>query len=320
MIRYRSFQNSDPPKLVSLWHACQLGRGAVDALTADAFETLSFAQPYFDPAGLEVAQDGTRIVGFVHAGFGVNEDESGLSQESGVICIVMVHPDYRRRGVGRELVSRAESYLKAAGATTLFLGSAAPRDPFYVGMYGGSQPAGFLESDPDAAPFCEALGYEPVERHIVFGRGTSESNVPISMRLVTIRRKMQLTIADEPQRASWWWSTRFGRLDSIRFLLVPKDGGPSVAGVTVLGLDLYMTKWRQRTIGLIDLFVPEDRRGQGYAQALVIEVCRRLRDELVTGVEAHALETDTRAVGVLASAGFQRVDTGIVYRRLGETP
>ena len=304
--------------LVSLWHACRLGRGAAQGFTTDAFETLSFAQSYFDPAGLIVAHDGSQIVGFVHAGFGANEDESGLSYESGVICMLVVHPDYRRRGIGRELVARAESYLKAAGARELFLGSAWPRDPFYVGIYGGSQPAGFLESDPDSGPFCEALGYEPVERHVVFRRGIEQQNVPVSMRLVTIRRKMELAVDDQPEHASWWWLTRFGRLDSIPFMLVPKAGGPPVASVTVLGLDLYMMKWQERTIGLIDLFVPENQRGKGYSQALMIEVCRRLKTELVTGVEAHALETDRRAIAVLQSAGFQPVDAGVVYRRAGE--
>ena len=45
------------------------------------------------------------------------------------------------------------------------------------------------------------------------------------------------------------------------------------------------------------------------------EVCRRLKTELVTGVEAHAPETDRRAIGAIRSAGFQPIDTGVVYRR-----
>ena len=104
---------------------------------------------------------------FRRAGFGATDDESGLSLDTGVICVVMVRPDHRRKGIGRELVTRAERYLEAAGATSVFAGPAPRRDPFYVGLYGGSQPSGFLESDPDAAPFFATLGYEPVERHAV---------------------------------------------------------------------------------------------------------------------------------------------------------
>lgn len=318
MIEYRSFHNSDPPLLVKLWHACRLGRGAAERFTTDAFETVNFAQPHFNPAGLIVACDGPNLVGFVHAGFGCNSDESELSFDSGVVCAVMVHPEYRRQGIGRELMQRAERFLTGLGASELYAGSARPRDPFYVGLYGGSEPAGFLESDPDAAPFCEALGYVSVERYGVYQCQLEQSNVPFSMRLMSVRRKTQLTVAEQPDRPSWWWATRFGRLDSIRFLLVPKEGGPPVAGVTVIGLDLYLAKWGQRPIGMIDLFVPEADRRQGYAQALIVEVCRKLKEELVSCAEAHALETDTVAIAAIESAGFQRIDTGVVYKRNGQ--
>ena len=72
MIEYRRFHNSDPPRLVSLWHACRLGPGAAEGFSFDAFETVNFSQPYFDPDGLIVAFDGAEAVGFVHAGFGSN--------------------------------------------------------------------------------------------------------------------------------------------------------------------------------------------------------------------------------------------------------
>ena len=45
------------------------------------------------------------------------------------------------------------------------------------------------------------------------------------------------------------------------------------------------------------------------------DVCKRLRDELVTRVEAHAPETNPAIIRLLETCGFQRIDTGIVYRR-----
>lgn len=318
MIQYRHFRNTDPPHLNKLWRDCLLGRGAAGGLRCDAFETLNYAQPYFDPHGLILATDEGKVVGMVHAGFGTNDTETGLMLESGVICMVMVHPDYRRLGLGSRLVSLAEDYLKNRGATNIFAGPAEPLDPFYFGMYGGSQPSGFLTSDPDADKFFKALSYEPFERHAIFQRDISQQSDPTGMRLVAIRRKMQLAIAHQRDRMSWWWITRFGRLDSVRFQLVPKDRGDAVAEVTVLGLDLYLEKWQERSIGLTDLRVEEDQRMQGYGQALLIEVCRRMRDEMVTRVEAHASETNVGALAVLQSAGFERVDTGIVYLKVNE--
>ena len=315
MIEYRIFRNSDPARIVALWNGCPLGRGAATGITVDAFESLNFAQPYFDREGLLVACDGSEIVGFVHAGFGAKADESALSYDSGVICALLVHPSFRRRGIGRELASRAEAYLRGRGARTLYAGPCEPRDPFFFGIYGGSRPSGFLESDPDAAPFFQALGYEPVETHAVYQCDLMTQRSPMSFRFITVRRKIEVTITPEPQGANWWWATRYGRLDSVVFSLHSKDSPSDLAEMTVVSLDLYMTAWQQRAVGLAQLRTQETELRKGYAQALMMETCRRLKDELYTLAEAHALESNTPVQKLLESCGFVRVDRGIVYRR-----
>lgn len=303
---------------MALWHASRLSRGAAGGFSCDAFELLNFAQRYFDRDGLILAVDEETkdVVGMVHAGFGPNEAHSDIDHGVGVICLVLVRPDFRRLGVGRELVRRAEEYLTSRGAETLFAGPAAPFDPFYVGLYGGSQPSGFLESDPDAAPFATAVGYEPVERFAVMQRDLQSGRDPMSFKVVTIRRKTELGMAGAPENPTWWWMTRYGRLDSLRFLLVPKTGGAPLAGVTVLGLDLYLPKWQERVIGLTDLTVPEDQRRKGYGQALLLELSKRLREELVNKLEAHVSESNPSAIRVFETSGFSRVDTGVVYRKV----
>ncbi len=317
MIEYRRFHNSDPPRLVALWHDCRLSRGAAGGFSCDAFELLNFAQRYFDRDGLILAIDSEsdEVVGMIHAGFGPNDAHSDIDAGVGVICLVLVRPDFRRQGIGRELVRRAEEYLQTRGSETLIAGPAAPFDPFYVGLYGGSQPSGFLESDPDAAPFLAAVGYQPVERFAVMQRDLQSGRDPMSFKVVTIRRKTELGMAGAPANPTWWWMTRYGRLDSLRFLLVPKLGGEPLAAVTVLGLDLYLPKWQERVIGLTDLVVPEDERRKGYGQALLLELSRRLREELVNKVEAHVSESNSEAVKTFEAGGFARIDTGIVYRK-----
>lgn len=300
---------------MALWHASRLGRGAAGGFSFDALELLNFAQRYFDRDGLIVAVDGDAIVGMAHAGFGPNDDESALDTGVGVVCSVVVRPEYRRRGIGRELLRRAEEYLRGRGSETILAGPAAPYDPFNVGLYGGSQPSGFLESDPAAEPFFAATGYEPVERIAVLQRDLQTGRDPMSFKVVNVRRKTQLGMTHGPENPTWWWITRYGRLDSLRFVLLPKAGGEPFAGVTILGLDLYLPKWQERVIGLTDLVVPEDERRKGYGQALLLEVAKRLREELVNKLEAHVGESNPGALRVFESAGFGRVDTGIVYRK-----
>jgi GNAT superfamily N-acetyltransferase len=227
----------------------------------------------------------------------------------------VTHPSYRRRGIGRELVNRAEGYLRGKGAQTVYAGPAEPLDPFFFGLYGGSSPIGFLESDPDAAPFLTALGYKPVDRYAVMECDLSKQRSPMSFRFVNVRRKIELTITSEPPDATWYWGTRYGRLDTVEFTLRPKESPNDLAEMTVVGLDLYMTSWQQRAVGLTRMRTQEAELRKGYAQALVMEASRRLKDELVTLAQANARESNTAVIKLLETCGFTRVDTGVVYRK-----
>ena len=316
MVEYRSFRNGDPPQLVKLWHQCQLGRGAAKGFTPDGFEFVNFSQPYFDRDGLILAIDGDRCVGMVHAGFGPDETKSRLSYDQGIICAVMVHPQYRRQGIGRELLQRAEAYLTEKGAQQIQAGQSRGLDPFYFGLYGGARPSGFLVTDYAADPFLKNTGYQPSERIGVYQRDIQQTSDPVHFKLISIRRSTELTITDQPLQPTWWWFARFGRVDSLRFNLTPKRGGVPIASVTVVGLDAYVATWNARCIGLVDIDVREEERGKGYARALLVEVARHMRQELVTLAEIHCPESNEYATRAITGAGFARVDTGIVYRKL----
>lgn len=314
-MEYRTFRNTDPPKIVDLWNRATLGRGAASGLTPEAFEFINFSNPYFDPAGLILACDGDTLAGFAHAGFGPNEDRSGTSSKLGVICAVLVDDGYRGQGVGTELVHRAEAYLRDAGAETILSGAAPPNDPYFVGLYGGVQPAGWLDSDSGAVPFFQTLGYEPHERHAVFQRDITDGSDPVNVQLMNIRRNSQLSIYQGPLRKRWWWFARFGELDTVRFVLTSKDGTEAFAAVTIVGLDFYLPKWECRGIGFIDFDVAAKYRQEGYGQALLVEVCRRLRQEMISIVEMHAREDDEHTQAMLQAAGFEQVDAGTVMRK-----
>lgn len=304
---------------MALWHNSELGRGAAMGFSHDAFNAVNFSQPYFDPRGLIFACDGPEVIGFVHAGFACDASEARLSHQTGVICAVVVQPQRRRQGIGRELVARAEDYLKDAGATTVFAGPSEERDPFFFGLYGGVQPAGFLESDPHADPFFQAIGYEPAERYSIFQCDVASHRGPSTFSLASLRRKTELDIDEQPENPTWWWLTRTGRLDSLRFRLVPKGGGPPFAALTVLGLDFYISRWQERAAGFIDLSVFDSDRPRDYVQLLLIESVRRLRQELVTRVEIHASDADADTTSLCEATGFTKVDAGVVYRR-GSAP
>lgn len=311
-MEYRPFKNSDPPRIVELWNSIGTGRGVASGITSDAFEHVNFSQLYFERQGLIVACADSRIVGFILTGFGCNAEKSALDRQIGVICGIAVATDYRGQGIGRELLRRGEEHLRSAGATRLLAGAAPPNDPFFVGLYGGIEPAGFLDSDPEITAFFRSQGYTPHERHCIFQRDITAVADPVNVQLLTIRRKTQLAVYQGPLRKPWWWHARFGKLDSVRFVLVSKDGNQPYASATVVGLDFYLPKWEQRAVGLIDLEVAADYRRLGYGQALIAEVCRRLRQEMITLVEAHANAKDEMKRAMYEAAGLSEVDAGTV--------
>jgi ribosomal protein S18 acetylase RimI-like enzyme len=315
LIDYRPFHNTDPPQLADLWNFGKLGPGAATEFPNDALDMLVLAEPYFDKKGLIVACDGTEVVGFVHAGFGSNAEGTGLSTDAGVICAVLVRFDYRRRGIGHELIARAEEYLRGRGAREIYAGESGRRNPFYLGLYGGSDSAGLLESDIAAAPFFTSLGYEPVERYILMRRDITEKKDPFDPKMLAVKRTMKFGVIDHPADATWWWMTRQGRFGSLTFVLVPNAGGPPPAEVTFWEMELHAATRGERTAGITDLKVAADERRKGYAKALLTEVIRRLREEMVTRVEVSIRSDNEAALKLFRALQFEQFDTGVVYRK-----
>ena len=58
MVDFRPFHNTDPPHLLKLWHAANLGPSAAEGFPCDVLELAVYSRPYFDRKGLILAVDG----------------------------------------------------------------------------------------------------------------------------------------------------------------------------------------------------------------------------------------------------------------------
>ena len=117
VISFRRFKNTDPPALADVWNESHPARSAYPLRTPALLERWVFSKPYFDPDGLIVAvddADNNKVVGYVLAGFGPNEELTALDYSQGVICSLGVRPSVQRSGVARDLVGKAEEYLTSA--------------------------------------------------------------------------------------------------------------------------------------------------------------------------------------------------------------
>jgi GNAT superfamily N-acetyltransferase len=315
VIQYRHYRNNDPPQVLALWNASAFERGGASEISHDLLDLLLFSLPYFDRHGLILACENEQLVGMVHAGFGCNEQGTDLNSQDGIICQLLVHPERRRQGIGRELVQRARIYLTERGATTIHAGPGPGRDPFYCGLYGGSESAGFLATDQGVPEFLTACGFDSADRFAIYQRPLElDTTEAVDLRSAQWKRRVRIVISAQNNDGNWWWNNRFGRLDYVRFRLLQKDGDDQLASLTLVGLDQFVPKWNSRAIGFADIHVVEHHRRQGLGRLLITETLKRLKQETISLVEAHATESDDALTGLLASCSFQRIDAGTQYR------
>lgn len=116
-ITYSTYHPSDIPALITLWNACI---GENFPMTERLMRQNLEGDFMLRPEGGWVARDGERVVGWVLSK--AMTDPPPILERfrgRGGIGALCVHPSYRRRGIGSELLRRAEEYLKAQGVTRI---------------------------------------------------------------------------------------------------------------------------------------------------------------------------------------------------------
>jgi ribosomal protein S18 acetylase RimI-like enzyme len=315
VVDYRNFRNNDPPGLAEIWNESFTGRGEVRLRHSSPLETYVFAKPYFEPAGLIVAEEAGVRVGFAHAGFGPNDTQAALSRTEGVVCAIGVRPSYRRRGIGSELLRRCEHYLQQKGAQTLFAGPMVPVNPFYFGLYGGSELPGFLTSDGDAEPFFRHHGYQVASANFVFQRLLHKAVNVVDGRFPALRRRFEVRIVPRTGAATWWQECVMGPVEVVEFQLEEKATGQVMARTAVWEMDGFSWRWNQPAVGILDVQVREDLRRQGMAKYLLTQMLRYLQDQFFGVAEVHAAEGKEAAINLYQSVGFEQVDVGRRYKK-----
>ncbi len=315
-LSYRTFRNTDPPILAELWRSRAGQPGLLQPVSPDLLEQLVFAKLYFEYGGLVLAFDDGRAVGFAHAGFGPNENQTWFSTETGVICVVVVRPDYPQAGeLAGGLLERCEGYLCQHGPKVLYGGGALPWAPFYLGLYGGSELPGVLDSDAPLQQTYLSRGYEVVEHTLLFHRDLSGFESVIDRQQMQIRRQMVVEVTSDAAPRTWWEASILGQFELTRFDLLPRGGGSPVASATFRGMDPGAATAAGRASGLIHFHVEEGYRQRGVAIFLLSEAFRQFIRQGIMRVECQVPENDAPAVATLRKLGLQVIETGRLFRK-----
>jgi ribosomal protein S18 acetylase RimI-like enzyme len=313
VVHYRTFRNTDPPQLTQVWNEVFAGNGGVRLASNSALEHFVFAKPYFDPAGLVVAEEDGQCLGFCHAGFGPDTAQTSLSTDTGIICQLGVRPARRRQGIGRKLLEHGENYLRVRGASVIIAGPHPPLCPFYQGLYGGSQPPGFLSSQPEADAFLAALGYRTDKEILIFRRRVSDPIRWSDPRQVSRLSQFEMRVTAGKNLGSWWRECVWAPLEPLEFLLCSKAGDP-VAGA--LAWDMGGHEGTPAIVGIQDLEVKQELRRQGMGRLFVALLFRFLHEQYFEYAEMHTEQEQATGREFCRRLGFSLADRGRVYRKL----
>jgi GNAT superfamily N-acetyltransferase len=312
---FRPFCNSDPPRLAEIWREQPPQRGRMQPATPAIFEQLVYSKPYFDPAGLIVALHENNPVGFVHAGFGPNDEQTEISTDTGTTYQLVLRRDHQNDALSGELLAQAEEYLRSRGAKVIYAGGIRPLNAFYLGLYGGSELPGILVVDTAFQHACTQRGYREIDRVKILQLELTTFRQPITRSQRQLRREMASHEIPSPPPNSWWDACTVGAFERIHFLLTRPSSCDPLADVWFWDIEPLSTAWGSPTAGMFDLHVSHHERRKGLATFLLSDAFDRLRSRGIQLVEAHTMQQNAPAIAMYTRLGFKQVDEGIVYRK-----
>jgi ribosomal protein S18 acetylase RimI-like enzyme len=287
-------------------------------LRAHELDSHAFGRVNFDAAGLIVAEQDERVVGFVHAGFGPDfpidrARPLELNHELGTVAMLLVEPNRDDRELVLGLIGEAEGYLRKRGAKVIYAGGLFPLNPFYWGICGGSEGSGVLAAHQPFHRVLTERGYQPAGTTVLLEADLSVPE-PRDPRGILVRRQTQVEFHDDAFPTDWWQCLALGDFQLLNARLVSRTEGCLLAHTQAWDMSWFGRGDGRSRIGLISLEVSASHRRKGYGRFLVAEVLRRARENHVGCVSVQTAATNVPALGLYRSLGFQQVEQATCFR------
>ncbi len=314
MFEIRPFCNSDPPGLARVWQSQPPHRGLAQPITASVLELCIFSKQIFDPKGLLVAERDGEVIGFAHAGFGPDERGESVDTTLGTTHLLMLREDAQDDALADALIARSEQYQRENGATVHYAGGIRPLDAFYLGLYGGSELPGILESDERQASHFLRNNYSEASRVIVLQRELVRFRLGGARETRQIKRDTSVEQTFMPPPRHWWEACVTGGQERMRFALRERSTGAEIAHVIFWDIEPLATSWGIPTVGMTDLWVDPAHRRKKAATHLLNEALRLVQRRGAAMVEAQTMAENAAGLALYEAIGFTAIDAGRVLR------
>jgi len=345
-IFYRTFKNMDGAGLCRVWNRSWYVNVWGEAVDEHSFDQFIASKLIFNPAHLVVAvepletpdptglADG-RIVGFVHGGFGPNQEMNGCDKSVGYIAMLVVEQREDAQKIRARLLYEMEKVFFRLGIRRVFAGAVYPNAPFYTGRLFGCEPTGVLENDPFLPQILLKNHYIAVERHHILTFLLCD-RLPLNFSQRVLAQSVELITPDEHLLRSdsaflasetgkkvrpsaelipqdWWDVCAHSNVQWSRFVMLDRATREPIAWVGVR----VMTRSEKMTLlGLHHLYVKPQFRNNGFAKLLLTQVLNLLQMEFHScRAELLVPEVNTSALQTFAGLHFTITSTGNVYQR-----
>ncbi len=327
-LQLRSIRADDLDAFVRYWNCAFATRRNFTPITEEDFRERVLTCPAFDSAGLIIAwirdrMGESRIAGFVHA-FRPPPKMAAYNRwgRHHSIGVLHVAPDYRKQGIGSQLLKAAENFLYycpihfVSQSTPCYGCVEGPRPPFF----GSTQRMGVKTKDTELLHFLANRGYnivDPGDISLTAELDGAQLQVPAEIEQLApdLRMKRVDHTAPFPFTEPWdrrEYSSWISGRDYPYTGLVLVDGTNELIG----HLCWYPLKAASRA-GIYSVWITPVVRGKGLGAFLLDHALADMRRHTHLGglydyaeVQSHLVRHDS-AVALYESRGFQIDDAWV---------
>ena len=317
MIEIRNFQKKDVPAYVTMVNEADAVDKMDRATTVEETEHEMSFPSYQPETDCFLAWDGDQLVGY--ASLWVGRDDT--LPENTIYCQGVVHPQWRRQGLGQRLLEMATRRAKEQMADL-------PVGTMHLQCSAG-------EAEKGRQAMLEGLGMSTI-RYFVnlersLGNGLQPARVPAGIRLRAFDPQKDVEAVWRVDNAAFsdHWGHSETKLEDIAhwiqipylrpdlWFLAEKEATGEVVG---LGLNIIDPEWIARTgrqEGYVDtLAVIREQRHRGLGTALLVHSLHALQQAGMEAAHLHAdAENLTGAMRLYERVGFRVRKTTGAYRK-----